>query len=105
MDIRSLKQQSDLSYDIAVAKRNALEKAHSRMVMAYNGNLFRADANTIGIVRTLKESNDTFFLLDTNNNPVKITDGDNFLERLIERNQEALNAYHQMYETFTKKGD
>ena len=75
------------------------------MVMAYNGNLFRADANTIGIVRTLKESNDTFFLLDTNNNPVKITDADNFLERLIERNQEALNAYHQMYETFTKKGD
>lgn len=105
MDIRSLKQQSDLSYDVAVAKRNALEKANSRMVMAYNGNLFRADANTIGIVRTLKESNDTFFLLDTNNNPVKITDGDNFLERLIERNQEALNAYHQMYETFTKKGD
>ena len=79
MDIRSLKQQSDLSYDIAVAKRNALEKANSRMVMAYNGNLFRADANT--------------------------TDADNFLERLIERNQEALNAYHQMYETFTKKGD
>ena len=105
MDIRSLKLQSDLSYDIAVAKRNALEKANSRMVMAYNGNLFRADANTIGIVRTLKESNDTFFLLDTNNNPVKITDADNFLERLIERNQEALNAYHQMYETFTKKGD
>ena len=105
MDIRSLKLQSDFSYDIAVAKRNALEKAHSRMVMAYNGNLFRADANTIGIVRTLKESNDTFFLLDTNNNPVKITDADNFLERLIERNQEALNAYHQMYETFTKKGD
>ena len=105
MDIRSLKLQSDLSYDIAVAKRNALEKAHSRMVMAYNGNLFRADANTIGIVRTLKESNDTFFLLDTNNNPVKITDADNFLERLIERNQEALNAYHQMYETFTRKGD
>jgi|TARA_R110002074_G_scaffold192392_1_gene358214 hypothetical protein len=105
MDIRSLKQQSDLSYDIAVAKRNALEKANSRMVMAYNGNLFRADANTIGLVRTLKENNGNFFLLDTNNNPVKITDADNFLERLIERNQEALNAYHQMYETFTKKGD
>jgi hypothetical protein len=105
MDIRSLKQQSELSYNIAVAKRNALEKANSRMVMAYNGNLFHADANTIGLVRTLKENRDSFFLLDTNNNPVEITDADNFLERLIERNQEALNAYHQMYETFTKKGD
>ena len=34
MDIRSLKQQSDLSYDIAVAKRNALEKANSSFAKA-----------------------------------------------------------------------
>jgi len=67
MDIRELKQQSDLSYDTAVAKRNALEKAHARQVLAYDGHLFRAD--------------------------------------LIERNQEALNTYHQMYETFTRKGE
>ena len=100
MDIRSLKLQSDFSYDIAVAKRNALEKAHSRMVMAYNGNLFRADANTIGIVRTLKESNDTFFLLDTNNNPVEISEPKEFLKKLIERNQEAISSYHQMSKTF-----
>ena len=105
MDIRSLKQQSDLSYDIAVAKRNALEKALSRQVMAYNGYLFRADPGTICLVRTLKENDSTFFVLDTNENPVKIRDPDDFLNRLIARNQEALNAYHQMYETFTKKGD
>ena len=105
MDIRSLKQQSDFSYDVAVAKRNALEKAHSRQVFAYNGNLFRADPQTICLVRTLKETHSTFFVLDTNNNPVEIKDADDFLNRLIERNQEALNTYHQMYETFTKKGD
>ena len=105
MDIRSLKQQSDFSYDVAVAKRNALEKAHSRQVLAYNGNLFRADPQTICLLRTLKETHSTFFVLDTNNNPVEIKDADDFLTKLIERNQEALNAYHQMYETFTKKGD
>ena len=105
MDIRSLKQQSDFSYDVAVAKRNALEKAHSRQVFAYNGNLFRADPQTICLVRTLKETHSTFFVLDTNNNPVEIKDADDFLNRLIERNQEALNTYHQMYETFTRKGD
>ena len=105
MDIRSLKQQSDFSYDVAVAKRNALEKAHSRQVFAYNGNLFRADPQTICLVRTLKETHSTFFVLDTNNNPVEIKDADDFLNRLIARNQEALNTYHQMYETFTKKGD
>ena len=105
MDIRELKKQSDLSYDIAVAKRNALEKAHSRQVLAYNGNLFRADPETICLVRTLKEHSSKVFILDTNKNPVEITDADDFLARLIERNQEALNAYHQLYETFTKKGE
>ena len=104
MDIRDLKKQSDLSYDIAVAKRNALEKAHSREVLAYEGHLFRADPQTISLVRTLKETNDKFFVLDTNSNPVEITSPDNFLAKLTERNQETLNAYHQMYKTFSKKG-
>ena len=104
MDINELKRQSDLSYDIAVAKRNALEKAHSRQVIAYEGHLFRADAQTICLVRTLIESLDRFCVLDTNHNPVEITNPNEFLGRLIERNQESLNAYKQIYETFTRKG-
>jgi hypothetical protein len=103
MDIDELKKHSDLSYDVAVAKRNALEKANSRQVMAYKGHLFRADALTICLVRTLKESQDTFCVLDTNHNPVEITDPTEFLSVLIERNQESLNAYQQIYETFTRK--
>jgi hypothetical protein len=105
MDIRELKRQSDLSYNVAVAKRNALEKAHSRQVVAYKGHLFRADPETICLVRTLMSTNGSFFLLDANENPVEIKDADDFLNKLIARNQEALNAYHQMYETFTRKGD
>ena len=103
MDIHELKKQSDLSYDTAVAKRNALEKAHSRQVVAYREHLFRADPTTICLVRTLKESQDSFYLLDTNSNPVEITDPAGFLSILVERNQESLNAYHQIYKTFTKK--
>jgi len=103
MDISELKKQSDLSYNIAVAKRNALEKAHSRQIMAYREHLFRADPQTICLVRTLKESHDSFCVLDTNNNPVEITDPAEFLSVLIKRNQESLNAYHQIYKTFTKK--
>ena len=104
MDIGELKRQSDLSYDIAVAKRNALERAHSRLVVVYNEHIFRADAETICLVRTLKETNDTFFVLDTNSNPVEITDPEDFLELLIARNQETLNAYHQVSKTFEKRG-
>ena len=105
MDIGSLKKQSDLSYNIAIAKRNALEKAHTRQVIVYNEHIFRADPQTICIARTLKETKETFFMLDTNNNPVEINDPSHFLSKLIERNQESLNSYHQMYKTFEKKGD
>ena len=103
MDISELKKQSDLSYDIAVAKRNALEKAHARMVIVYNEHIFKADANTICLVETLKKTNDTFFVLDTNNNPVEIDDPEDFLSVLISRNQESLNAYSKIYKTFSKK--
>ena len=105
MDIHELKKQSDLSYDIAVAKRNALEKARSRQVVVYREHIFRADAETICLVRTLKEHNDRFFVLDSNNNPVEIDNPKEFLELLISRNQEAINAYHQMSKTFAKRGD
>lgn len=105
MDIGELKKQSDLSYDIAVAKRNALEKAHSRQVVVYNEHIFRADAETICLVRTLKETADKFFVLDTNQNPVEIMDPAEFLQTLVERNQEAISSYHQMSKTFEKRGD
>ena len=105
MEIGELKKQSDLSYDIAIAKRNALEKAHSRQIIVYNEHIFRADPQTICLVKTLKETVDKFFILDTNNNPVEIQDPQDFLTKLIERNQESLSSYHQMYKTFERKDD
>ena len=105
MDIRELKKQSDISYDIAVAKRNALEKAHARLVVVYNEHIFRADAQTINLVSTLKDNHDTFFVLDTNQNPVEIKDATKFLEILIGRNQEALSAYHQLAKSLEKRDD
>ena len=105
MDIGELKKQSDLSYNIAIAKRNALEKAHARMVVVYNEHIFQADAETINLISTLKQTNDRFYVLDRNQNPVLIDNPDEFLKLLIERNQEAIGAYHQMSKTFEKRGD
>ena len=103
MDIGELKKQADLSYDISVAKRNALERAESRQIFAYNGHLFRADAETICLVQTLKQHKDSFYILDTNSNPCEIKDPADFLNKLIERNQETLNAYNQIHESFTRR--
>ena len=98
MDIGELKNKADKSYDIATAKQNALEKTKSRLLMAYEQHLFLADDKTICTVKTLSETKKEFYMLDTNDNPCHIKDPENFLEKLIERNQEALNAYHQTFQ-------
>ncbi len=105
MNIGELKQKSDLSYNIAIAKRNALEKAHARMVVVYESHIFQADAETINLVSTLKQTNDKFYVLDKNQNPVLVEEPEKFLKLLIERNQEAISSYHQMSQTFENRGD
>ena len=103
MNVGELKQKADLSYDISVAKQNALERALSRQIIAYNEHLFKADAQTISLVKTLSEHKESFFVLDTNDNPCEIQDPADFLNKLIERNQETLNAYNQIHETFKRR--
>ena len=103
MDIQSLKQHSDLSFETATAKKNALERVHSRQLMAYNDHLFRANADTINLVHALSQSYDRFFILDANDNPCEINDSKGFLKLLMERNQESLNAYHQLYQQLKQR--
>ena len=104
MDIGNIKKHSDLNFEVAQAKNNALEKMRSRQLLAYNERLFKADADTINLVSTLKQHNKDFFVLDVNDNPCHIKDPDDFLQRLIQRNQETLNAYHQLHEDLSNKG-
>jgi len=103
MDIGNLKKQSDLNFKVAQAKKNALEKLRSRQLMAYNERLFRADANTITLVGTLKQHSTDFYVLDCNDNPCHIQDPEDFLNRLVQRNQETLNAYQQLHQDLSRK--
>ena len=103
MDIGTLKDYSDLAFDLAQLKKNYLEKRRSRQIVAYNGRLFRADANTINVVQTYKAHSKEFYMLDTNDNPCHITDPEEFLRILIERNQETLNSYHKLHEDLKNK--
>lgn len=103
MDIGNLKKHADLNFKVAQAKKNALERMRSRQLMAYNERLFVADANTINLVSTLKQQKQDFYVLDVNDNPCHITEPDDFLDRLIERNQETLNAYQQLHQDLANK--
>ena len=103
MDIGTLKNYSDLAHDLSQTKKNALEKMRSRQIIAYNGRLFRADAETINVVQTFKSHSKEFYMLDTNDNPCHIINPDEFLRLLIERNQETLNSYNQLFEDLKKR--
>jgi|TARA_R110000822_G_scaffold73348_1_gene176344 hypothetical protein len=104
MDIDQLKNISDRSYRIAINKKNALEKARSSMLLAYSGHLFQVDAQTINLVQVLKSKQQKFVVLDSNDNPMMVEDADDFLDKLIEKQQEALNTYHQSYNDSVTKG-
>ena len=103
MYISELKKISQKNFDIAVAKQNEREKARSRMIMAYEGHLFLANAETINYVSCMKGLKDSFVILDTNENPVLIENPTEFLDRLITKNQEVLNSYLQAYKNFEKR--
>ena len=103
MDIGDIKKHAELTFEIAQAKKNALERMRSRQMMAYNERLFAADANTITLVSTLKQQMRDFYLLDVNDNPCHIKEPDDFLGKLIERNQETLNAYQQLHQDLATK--
>lgn len=99
MDINELKRHSDLSFDRAVAKKNLLARAESELITVYRDHIFRADPLTMSTVRLLMESQDDFFILDSNSNPAKIQHPKEFLQLLIQRHQAALNTYHQLYQS------
>ena len=103
MDIGNIKKHSDLNFEVAQAKKNALEKMRSRQIMAYNERLFTADTDTISLISTLKQHKHEFYVLDVNDNPCHVQDPDDFLEKLIERNQETLNSYHQLHKDLAQK--
>ena len=103
MDIGNIKKHSDLNFEAAQAKKNALEKMRSRQLMAYNARLFKADADTINLISTLKQSKNDFYVLDVNDNPCHVKAPDDFLNKLIERNQETLNSYQQLHQDLATK--
>ena len=74
MDIGNIKKHSDLNFEVARAKSNALEKMRSRQIMAYNERLFTADADTINLLSTRTHKNKAFSVVDVNAPPCPVTD-------------------------------
>jgi len=101
-DIESLKSQSDWAFDAALQKKNMLEACRARQVMAYNNGIFFIDHSHIAFLHAMKlGNNEKVVMLDQNDNPISV-DVTDFLEKSIERYNEALLSYHLQHETLKK---
>ena len=57
MDIGNIKEHSDLNFEVAQAKKNALEQLRSRQLMAYNERMFSAASDTMNLLSSVKQNN------------------------------------------------
>ena len=100
--IKDLKDESDLAFDVQLQKQNLLEACRARQVMSHAGGLFLVDESLISFLKSLKDLDVTdTVLLDKNQNPIKVR-VEELLDRSLERYQEAVNTYHQLYENIRR---
>lgn len=101
--IKDLKAESDLAFDVQQQKQNFLESCKARQIMAYGGGIFFIDSQHIAFLKAMRDlGKSKIYVLDYNNNPIHI-DVVDFLDRSVERYQEALNTYHQLYQKLKRK--
>lgn len=105
MELKKLKDTADLVHNMVVEKQNALEKMRSRQILVYNNHVFKADPQTITLVSCLLQHHqgEALHVIDSNDNPCQIDDPKDFLAKLISKNQEAVNALHQLHQKFKNK--
>ena len=70
--LKQVEQFANLKTALDVKKRNALERANNKLIFAYQGGLFTADANTILFAKQHDPERD-LIMLDNNESPIKIS--------------------------------
>ena len=101
--IKDLKAESELAFDVQQQKQNFLEACRARQTMAHGGGIFFIDSQHIAFLKAMKDlGKSQIHILDHNDNPIQV-DVAEFLDRSVERYQDALNTYHQLYQKLKRK--
>jgi uncharacterized protein YigE (DUF2233 family) len=88
-------------FDYQTQKKLLREKYEAKMLFAYNGGMFRAGPELLGLLQAIPVTDDVV-ILDLYQNPIKITPQEiQFLA--VDRWQEQMNAWHVEYEEMSKK--
>lgn len=82
---------------LANQKKEIQSRMQVLMTLHYNNGSFTADPSFIGFVSALKHAGKTsVIVLDTRDNPIEISDIDDFLDMLIGAYTEASNEYREL---------
>ena len=100
--LKQIEQFANLKTALNVKKRNALERANNKLIFAYQGGLFTADAQSILFAKQ-HDPNRDLIMLDNNNSPIKITDIKEFISKADSCYYEAMNEYHSVHESLKKQ--
>jgi hypothetical protein len=91
MDTKTLIAQAKARFNHNSAKAYLTEKYEAKLIVAEQGGLWKADAQTVTMLQTF--TNDEMVLIDTFNNPVKVHRSQ-LLEKLKTVYDEVMTAWY-----------
>ena len=101
MELGSVEQTLEQASLLALMndrRRKAATVYKERLVVGYAGGMFRADPATIATAKLLVEVASPLIMIDINENPIMIDNGEDFLRELLGVHIEALGDYHRKIE-------
>jgi hypothetical protein len=95
---------SNYRQTLQIQKRTLKEKIDSQLTYGHNGGIFKIDRTLITFVQMLVDQGRTenIPLLDLNENPIMISDLNQFRDDILDRYFTALYDYHEKYESLRK---
>ena len=87
---------------LTLGKQMFLLLKNNKLIFAYQGGLFTADANTILFAKQHDPERD-LIMLDNNESPIKISNLQEFISKAESCYYEAMNEYHSVHETLKKQ--
>lgn len=75
----------------------------NKLVLPYEGGLFKIDKELISFVGVLLTAGETnFIFIDKNDIPIAITDLQDFYQEIIKKYRNVLRQYHRSYQTLSE---
>jgi hypothetical protein len=100
MDIKNLLAESKARFNHNLAKAYLAEKHKSKLIVAEQGGLWKADPQTIAFLNSW--SSEYLVLMDTFDSPVKVNRPE-LLSKLQQTYENAMNAWHSEWKELENK--